>query len=100
MPVKYYWQLKVYRLARDRRQRCFEFSKEERQSLTDQLTRASRSVCSYIAGAWGRRPYRADFVNKLNVSESEARETQCWTECAVEYEYLAKEIGQVFISAL
>jgi four helix bundle protein len=98
MAVKYHWELEVYQLAREGRQRIFELSKElpkeEMYSLTDQVRRSSRSVCSHIAEAWGRRPYRADFVNKLNMSESEARETQCWIETAVECEYLTKEVGQ------
>ena len=109
MAVKYHWELEVYQLAREGRQRIFklskEFPKEEMYSLTDQVRRSSRSICSlrsaitswianHIAEAWGRRPYRADFVNKLNMSESEARETQCWIETAVECEYLTKEVGQ------
>ena len=98
MAVKYHWELDVYQLAREGRQRVFKlsktFPKEEMYSLTDQVRRSSRSVCGHIAEAWGRRPYRADFINKLNMSESEARETQCWIETAVECEYLTKEIGQ------
>ena len=98
MAVKYHWELEVYQLAREGRQRIFklskEFPKEEMYSLTDQVRRSSRSVCSHIAEAWGRRPYRADFVNKLNMSESEARETQCWIETAVECEYLTILVGQ------
>ncbi len=98
MAVKYHWELEVYQLAREGRQRVFKlsktFPKEEIYSLTDQVRRSSRSVCSHIAEAWGRRPYRADFVNKLNMSEGEARETQCWIETAVECEYLTKQVGQ------
>ena len=37
--------------------------------------------------------YRADFINKLNMAESEARETQSWLETTVECEYLTKEVG-------
>jgi len=72
MAVKYHWELEVYQLAREGRQTVFKlskaFPKEEMYSLTDQVRRSSRSVCSHIAEAWGRRPYRADFVNKLNMS--------------------------------
>ena len=62
-------------------------------SLTDQIRRASRSVCAQITEAWGRRLYRADFINKLNIAESEARETQSWLETTVECKYLTKEVG-------
>ena len=54
-----YWELDVYKLAREGRQRIFElscrFPKEEMYSLTDQIRRASRSVCAQITEAWGRR---------------------------------------------
>jgi four helix bundle protein len=93
-----YWELDVYNLAKEGRQRVFElsrgFPKGEMYSLTDQIRRSSRSVCAHIAEAWGRRLYRADFVNRLNQAESEARETQCWLETAVECGYVAKDVGQ------
>ena len=64
-----YWELDVYKLAREGRQRIFKlsrcFPKEEMYSLTDQIRRSSRSVCAQITEAWGRRLYRADFINKL-----------------------------------
>ena len=94
-----YWELDVYKLAREGRQRIFQLSchvsaKEEMYSLTDQIRRASRSVCAQITEAWGRRLYRAaDFINKLNMAESEARETQSWLETTVECKYLTKEVG-------
>ena len=93
-----YWELDVYKLAREGRHRIFRlsqnFPKEETYSLTDQIRRASRSVCAQTAEAWGRRLYRADFINRLNQAESEAREKQCWLETAVECGYINKETGQ------
>ena len=41
------------------------FPKEEVYSLTDQIRRSSRSVCSNIAEAWRKRRYEAAFVSKL-----------------------------------
>lgn len=96
--VRNYWELDVYGLAREGRQRIFEmsqsFPKEEMYSLTDQVRRASRSVCAQIAEAWGRRLYKADFINRLSQAESEARETQCWLETTVECGYVTQEIAQ------
>jgi len=96
--VKFYWQLDVYKLARDCRQKIFVLSKSfpqsEMYSLTDQMRKSSRSVTSHIAEAWGRRPYRADFINKLNMSESEALETQSWIESSVECQYMENTVGQ------
>lgn len=61
--------LEVYRLAFLAAMEIFQLTKnfppEERYSLTDQIRRASRSVCSNLAEAWRKRMYRAVFVNKL-----------------------------------
>ena len=95
--VTRYWQLDVYKLAKEGRECIFHLSKkfpqEEMYSLTDQIRKSSRSVCSHQAYAWGRRPYRADFINKLNMSESEALETQSWLENALECEYTNARSG-------
>jgi four helix bundle protein len=62
--------LEVYKKAFAAAMRIFEisknFPKEETYSLTDQIRRSSRSVCSNIAEAWRKRRYEAAFVCKLN----------------------------------
>jgi len=96
--IRYHWELDAYELAKKGRKRIFEISKDfpkgELYTLTDQIRRSSRSVCAQIAEAWGRRLYTDDFVNRLNQSESEARETQSWLETAVECEYITNEVGK------
>jgi four helix bundle protein len=91
--------LEVYRKAFEAAMRIFElskqFPKEETYSLTDQVRRASRSVCSNIAEAWRKRRYEAAFISKLNDAEGEAAETQTWLEFAVRCEYLKPEVGRV-----
>jgi four helix bundle protein len=78
--------------------RIFEVSKgfprEEIYSLTDQMRRSSRAVCSNIAEAWRKRRYEAAFVSKLNDAEAEAAETQTWLDFGVACGYLSKEQGQ------
>lgn len=90
--------LEVYKKAFAAAMRIFEiskgFPKEEIFSLTDQIRRSSRSVCSNIAEAWRKRRYEAAFVSKLNDSEGEAAETQTWLEFAVRSEYLQRETGR------
>jgi len=90
-------ELEVYKLAFQAAMRIFEvskrFSREETYSLTDQIRRSSRSVCSNIAEAWRKRRYEAAFVSKLNDAESEAAETQTWLRFAVECGYLTPELG-------
>jgi len=75
----------------------FELSKvchkEEAYSLTDQIQRSSRSVCSNIGEGWRKRRYEGAFVSKLNDAEGEAAETQTWLEFSVRCKYLERTIG-------
>ncbi len=70
--IRTHCDLEVYRKAFDAAMRIFElstsFPKEEKYSLTDQMRRASRSVCSNLAEAWRKRRYEAAFVSKLSDS--------------------------------
>jgi four helix bundle protein len=68
-----------------------EFPPEERFSMTDQIRRASRSVCSNLAEAWRKRRYRAVFINKLTDAQQEASETQTWLDFCVACNYINKQ---------
>jgi four helix bundle protein len=84
--------LKVYRKAFDSAMEIFEltkkFPKEETYSLTDQMRRASRSVCSNLSEGWRKRRYKAVFLNKLTDSGQEAAETQTWLEFSFHCKYI------------
>ncbi len=84
--------LDVYRNAFESAMKIFEvtksFPKDEIYSLTDQVRRSSRSVCSNLAEAWRKRRYKAVFMNKLSDAAQEAAETQTWLEFAFRCEYL------------
>lgn len=69
------------------------FPKEETYSLTDQIRRSSRSVCSNLAEAWRKRRYEKSFISKLNDSEAEAAETQVWLQFAVDCQYASRELA-------
>jgi four helix bundle protein len=88
--------LEVYRLAFDTAMEIFEisrsFPKEEKYSLTDQIRRSSRSVCTNLAEAWRKRRYKAVFINKLTDAAQEAAETQTWLEFALECNYINREM--------
>ncbi len=88
--------LEVYKLAFESAMEIFEisksFPKEERYSLTDQVRRSSRSVCSNLAEGWRKRKYKAVFVNKLTDAEQEAAETQTWLEFALKCKYISNEL--------
>ena len=96
--IKTHRDLDVYQMGFEAAMRIFDltkrFPKEETYSLTDQIRRSSRSVCSNIAEAWRKRRYEAAFVSKLNDSESEAAETQVWLEFAVKCEYLDATVAR------
>jgi four helix bundle protein len=85
--------LNVYLQAQGTAQKIFELSREfpaeERYALTDQIRRSSRSVKAMIAEAWGRRRYKAVFVNKLDEALGEATERQSWLDDACDARYLS-----------
>lgn len=93
-------ELDVYKRAFAVSVKLFELSQkfppEERYSLTDQVRRSSRSICSNLAEAWRKRRYEAAFVSKLNDCEGEAAETQVWIQYAVECQYMDRDTAVEF----
>ena len=96
--IKTHEDLDVYKLAFDAAMEIFElykeFPTEEKYSLTDQIRRSSRSVCTNIAEAWRKRRYKGAFIAKLNDSEAEAAETQVWIKFSVKCGYMKAETGR------
>ncbi len=64
------------------------FPKEERYSLTDQIRRSSRAVCSCIAEAYRKRDYPAYFVSKSSDGDMENSETQVWLDFSFACNYI------------
>jgi four helix bundle protein len=77
-------KLKAYQIAFELAMEIFEisksFPKEETYSLTDQIRRSSRSICTNIAEAYRKRRYPKHFISKLSDSDTENAETLCWLE--------------------
>lgn len=82
------------------------FPKEEIYSLTDQIRRSSRSVCTNISEAYRKRRYPKHFVSKLTDADGENSETNTWLDFALacgyisqdihsEYSFQGKEIGKL-----
>jgi four helix bundle protein len=98
MVIQNYTELEVYQLAFESAMQIYELSKkwpvEERYSLTDQIRRASRSVCSNIAESWRKRRYPAHFVSKLSDADTEAAETEVWLNFALSCKYIENSIYQ------
>jgi four helix bundle protein len=68
MKINSFRDLRVYQAAVEASMKIFEitktFPKEEMYSMTDQIRRSSRSVCSNICEAWRKRRYKAAFIAK------------------------------------
>jgi four helix bundle protein len=94
MKIRTHKDLEVYQMAFDAAMKIFEiskrFPKEETYSLTDQIRRSSRSVCSNLAEAFRKRRYPKSFVSKLSDSESEAAETQTWLDFSISCSYITE----------
>ena len=82
---------KAFSLAMDIFNISKKFPKEEKFSLTDQIRRSSRSVCSSIAEAYRKRKYKAHFISKTSDADMENSETQVWLDFSLECRYIIKE---------
>ncbi len=68
-----------------------KFPIEEKYSLTDQIRRASRAVCSNIGEAYRKRQYPKHYSSKLSDSDAENTETQVWLDFSLACNYITKE---------
>ena len=87
--------LKVYQKAFGLAMEIFHLSKRwpkaETYSLTDQIRRSSRSVCSNLQEAWDKGRYKAHFVSKLTDADGENSETSTWIDFALKCGYIESE---------
>ena len=93
--IRSYRELRVYQAAMDAAMEIFEITKkfppEEKFSLTDQIRKASRSVCTNMGEAWRKRRYPLAFVSKMSDSEGEAVGTRVWLEFSERCHYMTHE---------
>lgn len=98
MKINSFRELRVYQASIEASMKIFEitktFPKEELYAMSNQMRRASRSVCANIGEAWRRRRYKAAFIAKLNDSETEATESQVWLELALRSGYITHEFNE------
>ncbi len=92
MYIKSAKELDVYKLAYEQAMDIFflskKFPKEEKYSLTDQIRKASRSVCANLKEAWSKRRYIAHFTSKLTDCDGENGETETWVDFAKDCRYI------------
>lgn len=68
------------------------FPVEERYSLTDQIRRSSRSICTNMAEAYRKRTYPKHFHSKMTDCWAENEETGVWLNFAFQCNYISEEI--------
>ncbi|MFH0894471.1 MAG: four helix bundle protein [Bacteroidota bacterium] len=94
--------LKVYQMAYDLAIEIFEisktFPKEENYSLTDQIRRSSRYVCTNIAEAYRKRRYPKNFTSKITDADGEASETIVWIDFSFDCKYLKEVIKEELLA--
>lgn len=83
---------KAFALAMEIYQLSKKFPQEERYSLTDQVRRSSRSVCSCVGEAYRKRQYKAHFVSKSSDADMENTETRVWLDFALSCHYITEEV--------
>lgn len=100
--IRSFKDLLVYQKAFEQAMGLFEvtkrFPKAEQYSLTDQIRRSSRSVCTNIGEAWRKRKYPAHFVSKLTDADAEATETMVWLDFSMACAYIDQSVHIEFLA--
>lgn len=90
-----FFELKVYKLAYEAAMEIFvltkKFPKEETYSLTDQIRRSSRSVCTNIAEGYRKRAYPKHFSSKMTDADGECAETIVHLNFSKDCKYISLE---------
>ena len=79
---------KAFNLALEIHNLSKSFPGEEMYTLTSQIRRSSRAVCSNIAEGFRKRQYPAHFISKISDADMENSETQVWLDFAYTFGYL------------
>ena len=83
---------KAYQLSMEIFEMTKTFPKEEIYSLTDQIRRSSRSVCTNIGEGYRKRVYPKHFSSKMTDADAECTETMIWLNFARDCKYIANDI--------
>jgi len=87
---------KAFKLAMDIYEVSKTFPKEEVYSLTSQIRRSSRAVCSNIGEGYRKRLYEAHFISETSDSDMENTETQVWLDFALGCNYISQKVFEDF----
>ncbi|MEO8399733.1 MAG: four helix bundle protein [Ignavibacteriaceae bacterium] len=83
---------KAFSLAMEIFEISKKFPKEEKYSLTNQIRRSSRFVCSSIAEGYRKRLYEAHFISKISDGDMEDSETQVWLDFSLTCKYIDSKV--------
>ena len=96
MAAKTFKETTVYKKAFALAMEIFEttksFPKEEIYSLTSQIRKSSRSVCSNISEAYRKKLYQAHFISKITDADMENSETGVWLDFSLACKYINDEL--------
>lgn len=87
---------KAFALASDLFEVSKSFPQEEKFSLTSQIRRSSRSVCSNLAEAYRKRKYPKHFTSKISDADAESSETSVWIDFAFSSQYIDEQTWNHF----
>jgi len=91
---------KAFLLAMDVFKETKNFPPEEKFSLTDQIRRCSRAVCSNIGEGYRKRKYPKHFCSKLSDADAENTETGVWSDFAIACKYISREKYDFWIAEI
>lgn len=101
MAAKSFKDTRLYKLSFEQAMEIYDisktFPKEETYSLTDQIRRSSRSICTNLSEAYRKKRYPAHFVSKVTDSDGENSETGVWFDFALACKYIAQQKHEVLI---
>lgn len=80
---------KAFKVAMEIFETSKTFPKEEKYSLTDQIRRSSRSVCSNLAEGFRKKLYKKHFIAKISDADMENAETLSWLYFASACKYIS-----------
>ena len=77
--------MEIYRISKS-------FPPDEKYSLTDQVRRSSRAICSNLAESYRKRQYKAHFLSKISDADMENSETGVWIDFALHCNYITIDL--------
>jgi four helix bundle protein len=80
---------RAYKISLDVHKVSLEFPTIEQTALADQIRRASKEICTHIAGGFGKQKYSPnDYKRSINVAIGCCDEMRVWLRYCLDLEYI------------